>query len=168
MESQNKQALAGLQQVISNLKERIAQPKPITHRFDIFKGVTASDGKVIKLRSIGSAQLIEGTKTYTVYLKSLLKDVFYILPEEQKRTRGDYVILTRELSQNPNRKYFWNSIGEGFVLGRENPGVMRLSFDLFGDDDIYMSLHPMDKPEKLPPPLPQPNRQDVNEIQEAF
>lgn len=117
------------------------------HRFDIFKGIEDSDGKIHKLRSMGAALLLEGAKTYTVYLKTLLKDVFYLLPEQKKLTRGDYVILSREVSQTPGRKYYWNNIGECYLLSGQNSGLMRLSFDLFGVNDIFMSLHPINKEE---------------------
>lgn len=117
------------------------------YRFDIFKGVEGSGGKVQKIRTVGSAQLMEGSKTYTVYLKTLLKDVFFLLPEQKKLTRGDYVILTREPSHNPSRKFYWNNVGECFVMGGENTGLMKLSFDLFGANDLYMSLHPIKRDE---------------------
>lgn len=119
--------------------------KARTYRFDIFKGVEDSEGKVQKIRSIGSAVLLEGAKTYTVYLKTLLKDVFYLLPEQKRMTCGDYVILTREPSQTTGRKYFWNNVGECYLLRDKNAGLMRLSFDLFGAEDIYMSLHPINR-----------------------
>lgn len=126
-----------------------------TYRFDIFKGIEDSTGKVQKIRSVGAAQLMEGARTYTVYLKSLLQDVFYLMPEEKRLTRGDYVILTREPSPVPPRKYFWNNIGEGYVLGGTNAGLMRLDWDLFGALDIYMSLQPMTRGEGTPAPTVQ-------------
>ncbi|MBI3556166.1 MAG: hypothetical protein HY074_07875 [Deltaproteobacteria bacterium] len=124
-----------------------AERRAKVYRFDIFKGVEDSDGKIQKIRSIGAAQLMEGARTYTVYLKPLLKDVFYLMPEEKKLTRGDYVILTREPAPVPPRKYYWNNIGEGFILAGANSGLMRLEWDFFGADDIYMSLHPMNRGE---------------------
>lgn len=116
--------------------------RPKTYRFDIFKGMEDSNGKVQKIRSIGSAHLMEGSKTYSVYLKTLLKDVFYLLPEQKRLTRGDYVILTREPSQMLGRKYFWNNIGECYILTDQNAGLMKLSFDLFGANDLFMNLCP--------------------------
>lgn len=133
-----------LQSVLESIRTKHAN-KATFHRFDIFKGLEGADGKIQKIRSIGSAHLMEGAKTYTVYLKPLLKDVFYLLPEEKRLTRGDYVILTREQSQTPGRKFFWNNIGECYLMGGENAGLMRLSFDLFGANDIYMSLHPINR-----------------------
>ncbi len=136
-----KNALAS---VIQNVQARAAIRGKM-YRFDIFKGVENADGKIQKVRSVGSAQIMEGSKTYTVYLKTLLKDVFYLLPEQKRMTRGDYVLLTREPSQTPGRKYFWNNVGECYVLGGENAGFMKLSFDLFGANDIFMNLHPMNR-----------------------
>lgn len=133
---------SSLEQALQSVKAR-AEKASKTYRFDIFKGIETSDGKVQKLRSVGSAILVEGAKTYTVYLKSLLRDVFYLLPEEKKLTRGDYAILTREPSPVPTRKYFWNNIGESYLLSGQNAGLMRMSFDLFGAEDIYMNLSPV-------------------------
>lgn len=133
-----------LEQVIQNAQSRAVRQSKL-YRFDIFKGVEIEGGKIQKVRSVGSAQIMEGSKTYTVYLKTLLKDVFYLLPEQKRMTRGDYVILTREPSQTPGRKYFWNNVGECYVLDGENAGVMRLAFDLFGAGDIYMNLHPINR-----------------------
>jgi hypothetical protein len=135
-----------MERAMNNAKAN-AERRAKVYRFDIFKGVVDSEGKIQKIRSIGAAQLMEGARTYTVYLKSLLKDVFYLMPEEKKLTRGDYVILTREPSPNPPRKFYWNNIGEGFILSGPNAGIMRLDWDFFGGNDIYMSLHPTNRAE---------------------
>ena len=131
-----------LASVIQKAKDK-AEFRAKVYRFDIFKGVKDSAGKIQKIRSIGAAQLLAGARTYTIYLKPLLKDVFYLMPEEKKLTRGDYVILTREPSPMPPKKFYWNNIGEGYLLTGENAGLMRLEWDFFGAEDIYMSLHPM-------------------------
>lgn len=140
-----------MERALNNAKAN-AEKRAKVYRFDIFKGVTDADGKVQKIRSIGAAQLMEGARTYTVYLKPLLKDVFYLMPEEKKLTRGDYVILTREPSPTPQRKYYWNNIGEGFILSGANAGIMRLDWDFFGAEDIYMSLHPINRSEAVEEP----------------
>lgn len=115
------------------------------YRFDIFKGIADQSGKVHKMKSVGSATLLEGCKTYTIYLKTFLNDVFYMLPEQKKMTDADYVILTREPSHTPGRKYFWNSIGEGSLLSGDNSGYMQLNWDMFGAHDIYMNLCPVNR-----------------------
>jgi len=110
-------------------------------RFDIFKGRTDSDGRVRKLRSAGAAYHADGTQTYHVHLKALQKDQFFLLPE-RKLAGVDFVILTRGPADNPNKKYFWNTIGEGKILSGNNAGLMRLKWDLFSAEDIYMNLYP--------------------------
>ncbi len=115
---------------------------PKSFRFDIFKGSRDAAGKVTKLKSVGAAHLTEGCKTYTLYLKTFLNDVFYILPEQKPEKKADYVILTREVSKNPARKYFWNNVGCANVLSGENAGLAHLKFDLFGSEDIYLNLYP--------------------------
>lgn len=113
------------------------------YRFDIFKGSMAPDGKVTKIKSVGSAYIREGLSTYTVHLKALLKDTFYLLANNKPTiTNADFVVLTREPAQRSGKKYFWNHVGEGRILDGANLGIMHLTWDFFGTQDIYMSLHP--------------------------
>ncbi len=124
-------------------KENKFQRSHVTvYRFDLFKGMTMDDGKIAKVKSVGSAFVREGLQTYTVHLKTLLKDTFYLLPNMRPNTVGDYVILTRELSQKPGKKYFWNNVGVGMILDGENRGLMRLTWDVLMGDDLYMTLEP--------------------------
>lgn len=111
-------------------------------RFDIFKGVESPEGKVVKVRSVGSAYLREGFKTYCMSLKTFLKDEFYLLPSNQEGQEADFVILTREPAMHLKRKYFWNSVGEGRAMEGVNSGLLKLSWDVLGSD-FYMSFHPL-------------------------
>ncbi|MGZ6311495.1 MAG: hypothetical protein ACXWOH_12740 [Bdellovibrionota bacterium] len=112
------------------------------YQFDIFKGIKDQAGKILKIKSVGSAYLREGLRTYTVHLKSLLNERYYLLPNNKKTiSQADFVILTREPAKTSGRKYFWNNVGDGEILEGINHGVMHLSWDLFADD-IYMVLHP--------------------------
>lgn len=129
------------------LAKKIEQTEPVqekakAYRFDVFKGAVDANGKVHKLKSVGNGYLVDGCKTYTIYLKTFLEDVFYLLPEQKKMTKADFVILTREPSQNPARKFFWNNVGEGSVLTGENAGLLQLSWDMLGVSDIYLNLYP--------------------------
>jgi hypothetical protein len=124
-----------------NVGNQITDKKQ-SYRFDIFKGEIDSSGQIRRVRSVGAAHTIEGIKTYTVYLKMFLNDVFYLLPEEKKLTSADFLIYTREPSLRPGRKYYWNQIGEGKCMDGANSGFMRLSFDMLGGDSIFMNLHP--------------------------
>src|ERR1700722_17765180 len=96
--------------------EPVPAEKPRAFKFDIFKGIADGTGKIQKIKTVGHAHLVDGNKTYFIYLKTLLKDVFYLLPEQKKITEADYVLLTREPSQNPSRKYYWNNVGDGVVM----------------------------------------------------
>ncbi len=111
------------------------------YRFDIFKGYTDERGKVQKVCSVGHSTLFEGSTTYCVYLKTLLKDQFYLLPEQQVGRQFDYVILTREPASIPGKKYFWNRVGIAKTLTDQNAGIMRLEFDLFPGVELYLSYH---------------------------
>jgi hypothetical protein len=118
------------------------QPSKTTiYRFDIFRGETLPDGRVQKVKSVGNAYVREGLSTYTVHLKTFLKDTFYLL-QNTKSENPDFVILTREPSQNPSRKYFWNHVGEVEVLGGVNDGIMRMKWDLL-NGEIYMKAEPV-------------------------
>ncbi len=120
------------------LKEAIG--KVTVYRFDIFKGEVDQTGKVHKVKSVGSSYIREGLNTYTVHLKTFLKDTFYLI--QNTRLPGpDFVILSREASQNPKRKYYWNNIGEGVCLDGENKGIMKLTWDVL--PDLYMKVEPI-------------------------
>ena len=114
--------------------------KVTVYRFDIFKGEVDESGKVHKVKSVGSSYVREGLNTYTIHLKTFLKDTFYLIQNTRAAT-PDFVILSREPSQNPKRKYYWNNIGEGLVLDGENKGIMKLKFDIL--QDLYMKVEPM-------------------------
>jgi len=111
------------------------------YRFDVFKGKLSEAGKVEKVCSVGHATLYEGSTTYSIYLKTLLKDLFYLLPEQDGSRPFDFVILTREPSSLPGKKYFWNRIGIASLLGEQNTGIMKLEFDLFSGVDLYLNFH---------------------------
>ena len=128
-----------LQENIINLEERL-NIKPECKTFEIFKGFKDTYGKIRKKRTLGQARIFEGAKTYHVFIKTLLGSRFYLLPENRNPHKYEYVILTREPSQTPERKYYWNSVGEGRILMGENKGLMQLTWDFFGVNDIYMRL----------------------------
>ncbi len=135
---------------LQSLQENVSiESKPKAYRFDVFKGVKDEQGKIHKLKSIGSAHIIDGCKTYTIHIKTFLSDVFYLLPETKRPEEADYVILTREPSQQSGRKYFWNSIGEGKLLTGENSCLVNLIWDVLGVDDIYLNLYPKETPTEL-------------------
>ena len=120
------------------------------YRFDVFKGLTRDDGKVEKLASVGHSTHYEGSATYTVYLRMFLKDQFYLLPEREVDRPFDFVILTREPSSLPGRKYFWNRIGTAKLLTNQNSGIMRLNFDLLEPVELYLNFHDSTVKEEQP------------------
>lgn len=141
MDQSNK--LNYLRNIISTIESKPREEKSIQgYRFDIFKGSQDDDGKITKIRSIGNAYIKEGFRTYTISLKTFLQERFYLLPNSKPDIKADYLILTRESAQHFQKKYFWNSVGEGKILDGVNHGIMKLSWDVLADH-IYMSLHPM-------------------------
>ncbi len=113
--------------------------------FEIFKGIKDRSGRIIKKRTLGQARLFKGINTYHIFIKTLIGTRFFMLPESKNSHKYEYVILTREISQREDRKYYWNSVGEGVVLMGENAGLMRLKWDFFDSDDIYMRLEPTEQ-----------------------
>ena len=117
------------------------KPKVKVYRFDVFKGEVNEEGKVEKVCSVGHSTLYEGSSTYSVYLKTLLKDQFFLLPEQDVSSPYDFVILTREPSSLPGKKYFWNRVGTAKLLSDQNSGTMELNFDLFSNLGLYLNFH---------------------------
>lgn len=118
-----------------------SQTKTKIYRFDVFRGREREDGKVEKVVSVGHATLYEGSSTYTIYLRMFLKDQFYLLPEREVEKPHDLVILTREPSNLPGKRFFWNRIGTAKLLSDKNSGILRLDFDLLHNAGLYLSFH---------------------------
>lgn len=127
----------GIQNLIAEEKNK----REITvYRFDVFKGVADLSGRIQKVKPVGVAYLREGMQTYTLHLKTFLENTFYLL-KNSKPVGSDFVILTREFAKHGPRKYHWNNCGEGTVLPGINSDLIKLDWDLFGED-IYMTVNP--------------------------
>jgi len=113
-----------------------------TYRYDLFKGFAGPDGKITKVRSVGSARIREGQSTFLITLKTFLNDRFYLLPDHRPESPNNYVILTREISRSFDKKYFWNTVGEARILTEPNQGLMKLSWDILSGD-LYMAMLPL-------------------------
>lgn len=124
-----------------NQQNQKTDNKVKVHRFEVFKGRTNEMGIVEKVSVVGHSTLYEGSSTYSVYLRTLIKDIFYLLPEESEDRPHDFVILTREPSMIAGKKYFWNRVGAGKLLSNENAGIMKLEFDLFDNVELYLNYH---------------------------
>lgn len=129
--------------IVQNQVMEQTQVQRKRYRFDVFKGRKLPSGKIEKVRSVGTAVLTEGSRMYTVYLTSFIKDVFYMRPEEKGFTQSDYVLLTKEPSFKPGKEFRWHTVGECKILTDENTGYLELGFDLLAvGDGIFMNLHP--------------------------
>jgi hypothetical protein len=114
-------------------------------KFELFRGECTESGKIRRVRHVGAATLHEGASTYVVRLKALLNDTFYLLPEGRTDRQCNYGIMTRELAVHGKRRFFWHRVGEAFVMGGENHGLMRMEWDLFPGAEIYMNLYPSER-----------------------
>jgi len=121
------------------------EPRLKSYRYDVFKGIV-TDGSVIKLRSVGAAILLEGHRTYSLYLNTLLNQTFYLVPGQKRYTAADFVIMSRQKSSKPGKKFIWKPIGEASFVPRSDSPVLSLSWDLFGAQGIFMSLRPISEP----------------------
>ena len=129
-------------ETVAEEKNSIEPSRP--YRFDIFKGEKDAAGKIKRIKSVGSAYRREGCKTYTIHIHTFLGEVYYLLPGFKERNQSDYVILTREPAHLPNKKFFWNLVGNGELICSESAGTIHLVWDMLGASDIYMSLYPKD------------------------
>ena len=112
------------------------------YRYGLFKGMKDGNGKVVKVRSVGTASIREGLKTYILELRALTGQRYYLLPSDKKRDNGaSHLIFTREEPRRPDRKYFWTIVGEAWALKDDNDGLMLLKWDLFGEE-VYMDMKP--------------------------
>lgn len=121
-------------------QNQMQSQKTKVHRFDVFKGTTNEEGKVEKIASVGHSTLYEGSTTYSLYLRMFLKDQFFLLPEQEAGRPFDFVILTREPSSLPGKKYFWNRVGTAKLLSDQNSGILKLEFDLL-EAELYLNFH---------------------------
>lgn len=119
-----------------------SEEKPKSKVYEIFKGIVGDGGVITRKRTLGQARLFEGSNTYHVFIKSLLGERFFLLPENRNPQKHEYVILTREPSLVLEKKYYWNSVGEGKILMGQNQGLMKLDWDFFSTDEVYMKLEP--------------------------
>jgi hypothetical protein len=143
-----------MNQVATKVPSAPTAGKIKVYRFDVFKGAINGEGKVDKVCSVGHSTLFEGSTTYSVFLKTLLKDQFYLLPEQNVNRPHDFVILTREPSSLPGKKYFWNRVGTAKLLSDRNAGIMKLDFDLFCGVDLYLNFHGSTVKEQVVPTNP--------------
>lgn len=117
------------------------QKKLETFRFKILKGEKQSDGKIEKTHQAGVATLIEGQRNYTVYIYMLQKEQFFLVPHKQNAER--YYIMTRQPSNNPNKKskYNWNIVGN--AIANASQSCIELNFDLIAVP-LFMSIFPIE------------------------
>ncbi|MBI4404092.1 MAG: hypothetical protein HY537_08025 [Deltaproteobacteria bacterium] len=117
------------------------EPKLKVYHFEIFKGVKDEQGTIRRVRSVGRATHVDGQKTFRIKLATLEEVDFYLLPEKKFEGR-DFSILRRKQADNLARKFLWNTVGEAKMLEGSNSGLMQLSWDIFGAQDIYMNMQP--------------------------
>lgn len=120
-----------------------SEPRLKSLRFDVFKGSVQADNSVLKIRSVGAAVLLEGHRTFSLYLNTFLKDVFYLVPGQKRYTSAEYVIMSRQNSSKPGKKFVWKPVGEARSIQSGGFPLLTLSWDLLGAGDIYMSLTPI-------------------------
>lgn len=132
-----------LEEVTKELNQGKVPTEKKVYKFDIFKGRVDENGKIQRVVSLGQARLMESSDTYTVYIKSLLRDVFFLRSIKFKREEKEKMtILTREKAFSQNGKDHWNYVGSCESLTGENSTLLKMNWDFFGVGDVYMNLMP--------------------------
>jgi hypothetical protein len=103
--------------------------------FDIFKGRTNKKGTVLKLRSIGHGYYDEASEFCELLINGLQKDSYSIMPESDIDADHDYNIFFEDLDSEDLEK-----VGVGYLLKKQNSGLIRLEWDFYGVKDIYINL----------------------------
>ena len=114
--------------------------------FEIFKGKELTDGSVKAMSRMGQATLYEGAATYNLYLSTFITDegriIYYMLPDNDPNKPYDFVLLTRQNSHKPERKYYWQKVGQAYKHTNNGDPILRLDWDLFKTENIFMRLTP--------------------------
>lgn len=121
-------------------KEQSQQSKkPELYRFKLMQGQTTNEGNFEKTKTVGMAYHVDGSRSYSLKLWTLLKDRFYLVP--RKNDPSLFLVLTRESNRNPSarNRSFSNIVGNAKAF--PSLGVVKIEFDLL-DKPIYMSIHP--------------------------
>lgn len=121
------------------LVKEATQPK--LYRFEVFKGFSDDFGKIRRVKSIGEATHLDGTHTYQIRIAAIEEVEFFLLPEKHDPSR-DFSILRRKPSADSSKKYLWTTVGEAKLLSGLNSGFLKLEWDFFGADDVYLNLQP--------------------------
>lgn len=121
-------------------KEQSQQSKkPELFRFKLMQGQANESGNFEKSKTVGMAYHVDGSRSYSLKLWTLLKDRFYLVPRKQDPSM--FLVLTREPNRNPSarNKTFSNIVGNGKAYPAL--GVVKIEFDLL-EKPIYMSIYP--------------------------
>ena len=119
--------------------QSLPQKKSEFYRFKLMQGNVNHEGKFEKTKTVGMAYFVDGSKSYTLKLWTLLKDKFYLAP--RKHDQSSFFVLTKEQTKNPEARHrsFSNIVGNARVF--PEMGVIKIEFDLL-DKPIYMSIYP--------------------------
>ena len=113
--------------------------KPELYRFKLMQGQANENGQFERSKTVGMAYHVDGSRSYSLKLWTLLKDRFYLVP--RKHDPSLFLVLTREPNRNPEarNRSFSNIVGNGKAFPAL--GVIKIEFDLL-DKPIYMSIYP--------------------------
>ena len=127
------------------------------HTFEIFKGQEDQSGKVTSKSRMGRATLYEGASTYNLYISTFMSEeskiVFHMLPDNDPNRPYDFVLLTRQKSIRSERKYHWQKVGQAYKYDNQGESIIRLDWDFFQTENIFMNLTPLEDTVQQPAPL---------------
>jgi len=110
--------------------------------YDIFKGKKDKSGKIIKIRSVGFANALKKETNSSLHLKDLESRVYLLVPEKDPFENHDFfIVFQKESFKNKiSNDQLLEIVGTGTLLTGINSGLIKLEWDLWGNDDIYLSL----------------------------
>ncbi|MCB9092872.1 MAG: hypothetical protein H6621_00060 [Halobacteriovoraceae bacterium] len=104
--------------------------------YDVFKGHIGRKGKVLKVRSVGRTTFDESSVRGLLFINSLSKGNYYLAAENDPLSVHDFTIFYTESDKFDSGE----PVGVGFLLTDENAGLIRLEWDIFGVNDMYVNI----------------------------
>ena len=103
---------------------------------DIFKGAKGSNGRIVKLRSVGHCVFNKRNAISILQLNGEARDKFYLQAENDPSSPYDFAIYSY-WRKKPHRR---EAVGVGYLLTGVNAGLIQLEFDIYGNNELYLKL----------------------------
>ncbi|MDE3270101.1 MAG: hypothetical protein OYH77_07440 [Pseudomonadota bacterium] len=102
-------------------------------KLDLFKGRRSKNGKIVRVRSVGSGYPI--LSAYQLLINGFALDSHFLIPEADINADNDYLLCYR--SHHSKRL---QQAGIAHLMRAHNAGLIQLEWDIYGNKDIYLNL----------------------------